>query len=46
MSSRQTLGVDPGQGGGLAILDGRQAIVAARRMPLLRAGSKKIVDGY
>ena len=46
MSSRQTLGVDPGQAGGLAILDGRQAIVAARRMPLLRAGSKKIVDGY
>lgn len=46
MSIRQTLGVDPGQAGGLAILGSGQEIVAARRMPLLQVGGKRTVDAY
>lgn len=41
----RVLGVDSGQSGGLAIVeDGR--VIAARRMPVLKVGAKKAVDGY
>lgn len=43
---RVTLGVDPGQAGGLAVVGVDQVILDARRMPLLSVGGKKTVDAY
>lgn len=46
LMGRVTLGVDPGQSGGLAVVGVDQVIIDARRMPLLSVGGKKAVDAH